>query len=200
MKEKILDQLKQEFSNLGLTDELLNEEADTLATSGIVTDDNLATIVKGQENRLKKYQSSFDKLRTENAKYRKQLEELADKGDENQLEGDKGENELITWLKSFKAEQELKAAADAKRTEVEGRNAKILAKAKELEISKERIEEGFAIADDADDTAINDYLAKVRKNEIAKGLDSKGSAFTIPTPNDKGKELAKAWANNLPEM
>lgn len=201
MKNRILEGLKQEFTNLGLSDDLLNEEAEMLATSGIVTEENIATIIKGQENRLKKYQSSFDKLRTETAKYRKQLEEMGkhNGGGDNQPPKTE-DNELLTWLKSFREEQDSRAKEAVAEKERKERFKKIVGKAKEIGITQERIDEGFAISDDADDNAINSYLEKVRKNEIAKGLESKGSAFTIPSANDKGEELAKAWANNLPSM
>ena len=76
MKEKIYNQLKQEFSKLGLSDELLQSVAASLDSTGLVTDENLATVVKGQENMLKSYQSNLDKLRTEGAGFKKELEEL----------------------------------------------------------------------------------------------------------------------------
>ena len=80
MKEKIYNQLKQEYARLGLSDELLQSVAASLEATGLVTDENLATVVKGQENMLKSYQSNFDKLRTEGAGYKKELEELKAKG------------------------------------------------------------------------------------------------------------------------
>ena len=48
MKEKIFNQLKQDFSKLGLSDEILQSVASSLDAMGLITDDNLATIVKGQ--------------------------------------------------------------------------------------------------------------------------------------------------------
>lgn len=69
MKEKIFNQLKQDFSKLGLSDEILQSVASSLDAMGLITDDNLATIVKGQESMLKSYQSNFDRLRTEGAAY-----------------------------------------------------------------------------------------------------------------------------------
>ena len=49
MKEKIYNQLKQEYARLGLSDELLQSVAASLEATGLVTDENLATVVKGQE-------------------------------------------------------------------------------------------------------------------------------------------------------
>lgn len=75
----------------------------------------------------------------------------------------------------------------------------IFSKARELNISKERIEEGFAITDEMDENAINSYLSRVRQNEVARSLEDKSSAFSLSTPEAQGKELAKQWAETLPD-
>ena len=209
MKEKIYNQLKQEYARLGLSDELLQSVAASLEATGLVTDENLATVVKGQENMLKSYQSNFDKLRTEGAGYKKELEELKAKGGQGGGQQKQPKDEMPEWFKEewekFKekekkinellAENE-KFKAEKARGE---RNALILAKAKELKISKSRIEEGFAIPDDMDEAGITTYLSKVKKNEVAKGLEDRSSAFSLSTSEDQGKELAKEWAKNLPD-
>ena len=204
MKEKIFNQLKQDFSKLGLSDEILQSVASSLDAMGLITDDNLATIVKGQEGMLKSYQSNFDRLRTEGAAYKKELEEMKAKGGG----GDQQQptNEEPEWFTRYKQEQEDKISKlmtenqNAKTEQARAaRNNLILSKAKELKISKERIEEGFAISDDMDEVAITDYLSKVRQNEVAKGLEDKSSAFSLSTPKDQGKELAKEWAEKLPD-
>lgn len=40
MKEKIFNQLKQDFSKLGLSDEILQSVASSLDAMGLITDDN----------------------------------------------------------------------------------------------------------------------------------------------------------------
>lgn len=104
MKEKIFNQLKQDFSKLGLSDEILQSVASSLDAMGLITDDNLATIVKGQEGMLKSYQSNFDRLRTEGATYKKELEEMKAKGGG----GDQQQptNEEPEWFTRYKQEQE----------------------------------------------------------------------------------------------
>ena len=208
MKEKIYNQLKQEYSRLGLSDELLQSVAASLEATGLVTDENLATVVKGQENMLKSYQSNFDKLRTEGAGYKKELEELKAKGGQGGAPQPKPQpkDEMPEWFTKYKEEQDKKLNAlieentKFKSEKARGeRNAMILAKAKELKISKSRIEEGFAIPDDMDEAGITSYLSKVKKNEVAKGLEDKSSAFSLSTPEDQGKELAKKWAESLPD-
>lgn len=207
MKEKIYNQLKQEYARLGLSDELLQSVAASLEATGLVTDENLATVVKGQENMLKSYQSNFDKLRTEGAGYKKELEELkARGGGQGGGQQQQPKNEMPEWFTKYKDEQDKKLNAlieentKFKAEKAKGeRNALILAKAKELKISKSRIEEGFAIPDDMDEAGIATYLSRVKKNEVAKGLEDRSSAFSLSTSEDQGKELAKDWAKNLPD-
>lgn len=208
MKEKIYNQLKQEYARLGLSDELLQSVAASLEATGLVTDENLATVVKGQENMLKSYQSNFDKLRTEGAGYKKELEELKARGGQGGAPQPKPQpkDELLELFNKYKEENDKKLNAlieentKFKAEKAKGeRNALILAKAKELKISKSRIEEGFAIPDDMDEAGIATYLSKVKKNEVAKGLEDRSSAFSLSTSEDQGKELAKEWAKSLPD-
>ena len=206
MKEKIYNQLKQEYSRLGLSDELLQSVAASLEATGLVTDENLATVVKGQENMLKSYQSNFDKLRTESAGYKKELEELKARGGQGGGQQKQPKDELLELFNKYKEENDKKLNAlieentKFKAEKAKGeRNAMILAKAKELKISKSRIEEGFAIPDDMDEAGIATYLSKVKKNEVAKGLEDRSSAFSLSTSEDQGKELAKEWAKSLPD-
>lgn len=206
MKEKIYNQLKQEYARLGLSDELLQSVAASLEATGLVTDENLATVVKGQENMLKSYQSNFDKLRTEGAGYKKELEELKARGGQGGGQQKQPKDELLELFNKYKEENDKKLNAlieentKFKAENAKGeRNAMILAKAKELKISKSRIEEGFAIPDDMDEAGIATYLSKVKKNEVAKGLEDRSSAFSMSTSEDQGKELAKEWAKSLPD-
>ena len=209
MKEKIYNQLKQEFSKLGLSDELLQSVAASIDSTGLVTDENLATVVKGQENMLKSYQSNLDKLRTEGAGFKKELEELRARGGKGGGQQQQPENEVPEWFKKewekFKENEKKINAIIAENEKFKAekargeRNAMILAKAKELKISKSRIEEGFAIPGDMDEAGITSYLSKVKKNEVAKGLEDRSSAFSLSTPEAQGKELAKEWAKSLPD-
>lgn len=61
MKDKIFQSLKQAYSSLGLGDALLQAQAETLASLGFVTDENLDAVVKAQEPQLKAYQAANDK-------------------------------------------------------------------------------------------------------------------------------------------
>lgn len=204
MKEKIFQQLKQKYSNLGLTEEVLQSVAESLSATGIVTDENLETVIAGQGTMLKSYQSSLDKVRTEGANYKKELEDLKSKG--SGTKPNPKEMEEPDWFKKYREEQEEKInalttaheAAQAEKARTERKNL-ILSKAKNLKISPERIDEGFAITDDMDETAIDTYLAKVKKNEVAKGLEEGSSAFRLSGQEENSKEAAKEWASQLPD-
>ena len=70
-------------------------------------------------------------------------------------------------------------------------------KAKELGIPEWK--EGFAITDDMDETAINSYLSSIKQNIVTNQLEEKETAFPLSTPEAQGKELAKQWAESLPD-
>lgn len=204
MKEKIFQQLKQKYANLGLTEEVLRSVAESLDAMGVVTDDNLETVIAGQGTMLKSYQSSLDKVRTEGANYKKELEDLKSKG--GGTKPNPKEMEEPDWFKKYREEQEEKIkalttaqeTAKAEKARAE-RNNLILSKAKSLKISQERIDEGFAISDEMDEAAIDTYLAKVKKNEVAKGLEEGSPAFRLSGQEENSKDLAKEWASQLPD-
>lgn len=81
---------------------------------------------------------------------------------------EKSIKELTSKLNTL-AEENTRAAAERARVE---RQTKILNIAKELGIPQSRIDEGFVIADDADDAAISSYLGTVMKNINANKLPS----------------------------
>lgn len=77
MKEKIYQSLKQTFSSkYGVNDVILLGLAESLAATGVITEENLATVVRGQESVLRAYQQNFDRVRKEGSDYKKELDEL----------------------------------------------------------------------------------------------------------------------------
>ena len=91
-----------------------------------------------------------------------------------------------------KAEKEAAAKAKAKADH----EAKILSKAKELGIPQSRIDEGFTIADDADDEAISTYLSKVSNNYKTLLQPTLGGFRQVST-GEATKEEVDNIANNL---
>jgi len=267
MKEKIFQALKQEYTSLGLGDEILMAHAESLAALGLVTDMNLKTVVEGQKGFLEGLQKFNDKRAAdaaktarENAKKefedeakkkaedaKKQAEEEAKKKAEEEakakaeaekaaaeaakkkaeeeaekarLEALKKQNEIPEWfvkqqeeaaakakaereaaearakeaaetaaqerkelletLKAFKEQNEtltktingIKEESDKAKAELAKKTRAdfILSKAKEMGIPQTRIDEGFVIADEADEKGISEYLGKVASNIKATQL------------------------------
>ena len=118
MKEKIFQKLKQEFSHLGLGDVILQAHADSLASIGLVTDENIDTVISAQKGFLENLQKTSDKrvtdavfkakadakkeLETEEA--RKKVEEETKKLEE-QAKREK-EKDMPEWYKVEKAATE----------------------------------------------------------------------------------------------
>lgn len=75
MKTKILQQLKQRYSNLGVSEKAFDGVADFLSKT-ITEEERIAESVAGAESFLKAYQSDVDKERTSASALRKELEAL----------------------------------------------------------------------------------------------------------------------------
>jgi len=206
MKTKIFNALKQEFSKLGLGDDVLQADADSLASTGLVTDDNLATVVKGRESALKIVQSSIDKERTQRTALQKQHDEY--KAAHPEAGGDPNKNEPKNDLDT-KIAQAVAAAMKPVTDELAGYKAKekvsarqqtIAEKCKALGIPQKVQDLGFSIADDADETVIDSYLAKVKETWVAGSLPTNESSLALSTNEKQLTELAEASVNNLPDI
>lgn len=237
MREKIFQKLKLEYSHLGLGKEVLQAQADALAATGVVTDENIDTIVssqaaflesiqkandqratdaqrKAREEALKEYEAKAeaDKKKAE-ADAKKAQEEAKKKAEEEAMRKEQ-EKQMPDWYvkekeanakreaessellkkltesnellrQGFDAMKKENEAFKAEKATAERRNL-IVAKAKELGIPEYRINEGFNIADDADETTIVDYLTTVSNNIKAYALPSNREAFPM-----SGGELKK---------
>ena len=64
MKDKLFQALKQTYPQFGLSDEILKHHATMLAATGVVNDENLATIVAGQKDYFQGLQAENDKRAT----------------------------------------------------------------------------------------------------------------------------------------
>ena len=218
MRDKIFQKLKQEYSHLGLGKEVLQAQADALAATGIVTDENIDIIVssqkaflesvqkandqratdaqrKAKEDALKEYEAQKEKERkaAEDEAKRKEIEkQMPDwyvkekQASDDMLKKLAESNELLR--KGLEAMQSENSAFKAEKAAAERKNL-ILSKAKELGIPEYRIKEGFSIADDADESAITNYLTEVSNNIKAFALPSNKEAFPMSGPELKKEEL-----------
>ena len=137
MKEKIFQLLKQEYKSLGLGDEVLQAHAEMLDKMGLVTDDNIETVVASQKDFLESLQKDNDRRVTDAKKKfeeaqkakedaeRKAAEEEAKKAAEEaerkRLEELAKKNEMPDYLKKYFEEQaaEKKASEEARTKERE---------------------------------------------------------------------------------
>lgn len=125
MKSLIFQKLKQEYSHLGLGDEVLQAHADALAATGLVTGENIDTIVSSQASFLESIQKANDKRVTDaqkkakddarkefeaSAAAAKKAEEEAKKKAEEEALRKKQEEQMPDW---YKLEKEAQSKNDA---------------------------------------------------------------------------------------
>lgn len=200
MKDKIFNLLKQTYSSFGLSDDILQGQAEALANTGLVTDDNLQAVIDGQKPFLSSLQSGIDKRVTDavNKAKSEKKEGAAAGGEQTKTEPDlqKLIEEAIA-AKLSPIQEELNAY---KAKEQQGARANMIAsKAKELGIPEWRAKEGFAITPEMDEAAITSYLASVKQNIVTAGLESSNTSGVLSTSDDKAKESAEEWASALPD-
>lgn len=118
MKEKIFQLLKQEYKSLGLGDEVLQAHAEMLDKMGLVTDDNIETVVASQKDFLESLQKDNDRRVTDAKK----------KFEEAQKAKEDAERKAAEEEAKKKAEEEAKKAAE----EAERKRLEELAKRNEM--------------------------------------------------------------------
>lgn len=135
MKDKIFQLLKQEYKSLGLGDEVLQAHAEMLDKMGLVTDDNIETVVASQKSFLESLQKDNDRRVTdakkkfeeaqkakedaeEEAKKKadEEAKKAAEEAEKKRLEELAKKNEMPDYLKKYFEEQaaEKKASEEAR--------------------------------------------------------------------------------------
>lgn len=244
MDKQLFNKLKQAYSSLGLGDDFLKAQAESLASLGFVTEENIDNVVASQKAFLEGVQKTND-TRVTNAVKRaneaaaakaaeqeknaaeaqaalqKQIDEL--KKSKKEPKEEPKEDDFLEKFNSANApmlesmqklQEQLKALQDLsksqqddltklqeEKTELERkqaaaeRKAKIIEKAKELQIPQYRIEEGFNISESATDEEIGNYLTKVAGNIKTNSLPTK-TPFAL-AGKEPSKEEAAAIANMI---
>lgn len=205
MKEKIFQSLKQTFSSkYGVSDEVLQGYAESLAATGLVNDENLATVIQGQESALRAFQKNFDRVRKEGSDYKKELDELKAKGGKPEDKPiEKPADDMATIIANA-VSAAVKPLSD-KLTQLETekvqatRQEQVLAKAKEYGIPETLIPM-LKVADDADldvfmkdakQTFVNAGFAEVKSPEV--GGDTKTETEAIASMISEGtKEIVES--------
>lgn len=146
MKVKIVNALKTAYANLGLSEKALDGVAAFLEKT-IKEESEIDAAIKEASvaNLLKVYQSELDSERGKASKAAKDLEELKkslNKGNDKPDVEKEEESELMTLLKSMKADNEaLKARLD--KQENDARNASVLKEVRETLIRGKRDRSGL---------------------------------------------------------
>lgn len=191
MKEKIINALKTEYSNLGFSAKAIDGVAESLAATGLVTDENLESIIKGQKSALSAMQAEIDSRVTsavEKAKAESNKDAIAANGGGQS----KSEPEKPFDAESFKAEllktiREEQAAAFMQAQRAAQRNATIASKAKEYGIP-EKLAEKFNIAQDAD---LDDYFKNAKQELIDAGFEVSEPPMQGGGVPNNGNDIAK---------
>lgn len=131
---------------------------------------------EAQKSEREAFQKMLEEMQKKSSEasetYRKQVEELS-----------RQTKEQTDVIAKMKKDAETAAAEEAARKHRE----KIVTKAKELNIPQSRIDEGFVIADDADDATIDAYLGKVAANYKSLNLP-RHDGFTLTDQQQATKE------------
>lgn len=117
MKEQIYESLRQSYGGkYGVADEVFMEQASGLAATGVITEDNLAQIVAGQDSFYKAISSKFDKVVSQKTNLEKQLEEERKKqaaqttttpaATQTQQTETNSDNAVLEYLKKLEAKLE----------------------------------------------------------------------------------------------
>ena len=179
MKAKIFAKLKQEFSSLGLGDEYLMSKAESLAATGLVTDDNIDAVVACQRKELEGLQKANDKRVTDALeKERKKHEEETRKKEQEAEEARR------------KAEEEAKQKGDPKPQPNTGIDA-VLKKMEEMEAANKKREEQYA-------TTIKTLTDKnTELGKTVKGLTDKNAASEAAAAKAARTAMIQAKAKEL---
>lgn len=174
MKTKIFQALKTKYSHLGLGDDILQEHANALAGLGLVTDDNLSTVVDAQSDYLSKLQKYNDK-RVNDAllKAKKDAEDEAAKKAKEEAEA-KAKAEEEAKKAAEEAEAKKKAEEEERKKAEELKNAEIPETVKKLmeeQASQAKAREEAYEKRQKELSDMIEKLAETNKN-LAQGYES----------------------------
>ncbi len=200
MKEKLFNALKTEYANLGFSDTAISGVAESLATTGSVTDENLDAIVKGQKSLLTSFQSEIDSrvtsAREKALAERKSEATSAGGGDLAEPKPSASTADIRSLIE--KAFEERVTPLQQKLQVYESREAAnerqnmISAKAKELGIDPKGLQ-FIHVPDELDEEGITKHLTAYKQYEVDRGLPTRS-----PFPQTDGK-VTKEEADRIAE-
>lgn len=208
MKEKIFQSLKQTFSSkYGVSDEVLQGYAESLAATGLVNDENLATVIQGQESALRAFQKNFDRVRKEGSDYKKELDELKAKDGKPEVKPEEKTEEKpdLAKLVVDAVNAAVKPLSD-KLTMIETekeqatRQEQILAKAKEYGVPESQAKR-YSIPNDVDlDTYFKDAAQELKNEGFAGVVPPESGDSTTKSDDDAIAELIGKGTKEIVEQ
>lgn len=215
MKAKIFAKLKQEYSSLGLGDEYLMSKADSLAATGLVTDDNIDAVVACQRKELEGLQKANNKRVTdalekerkkheeETRKKEQEAEEARRKAEEEAAAKKKGEHtDPVTNpdVEALRKQVEELTAAGKKRDEEYAANLKTLTESRDSlgKQVKELVDKNAASEAAAAKAARNAMImAKAKELGVPQWRIDEGFTIAEDASDEVITETLTKVANNI---
>nr|DAU82789.1 MAG TPA: hypothetical protein [Caudoviricetes sp.] len=215
MKAKIFAKLKQEYSSLGLGDEYLMSKADSLAATGLVTDDNIDAVVACQRKELEGLQKANDKRVTdalekerkkheeETRKKEQEAEEARRKAEAEAAAKKKGEHtDPVTdpGMEALRKQVEELTAAGKKRDEEYAANLKTLTESRDSlgKQVKDLVDKNAAAEAAAAKAARNAMiLAKAKELGVPQWRIDEGFTIAEDASDEVITETLTKVANNI---
>lgn len=190
MKEKIFSALKTKFSNLGFSTKAIEGMAESLAATGLITDENLDVIIEGQKSALSAMQAEIDSRVTSAVEKVKAETKNATLGYGGSQPKNEPENPFDA--EAFKAEllktiREEQAAIAQQSQQAAQRNAAIATKAKEFGIP-EKFASKLSIDQDTD---LDEFFKGVKQDMIDAGFEFSEPPTLGGGITDNGSDIAK---------
>lgn len=188
MKEKLFNALKTEYATLGFSDKAISGVAESLASTGLVTDENLDSIVQGQKKLLASFQSEIDSRVTsarEKALSEPKQGAKSNGGGEPTEPKTATSDDIKAMIEAAVAEkvtplQEKLQQYERKEMATE-RQTMIAAKAKELGIDQKCLQ-FLHVPDELDEDGVTQHLTAYKQYEVDRGLPT-----LSPFPKSEGK-------------
>lgn len=218
MKTKIFNALKQAYSSLGLGDEFLTAQAESLASLGYVTDENLANVVASQKAFLESAQKTNDKrvadamrkaqddaakaahsAEAKQAELLKQIEEAQAKIKELSEKAKtppgevKDDAEIPAWFKAMQAEREKELAKlNEQMQKLSDVNTTLKTDLEKMQTEKAASEKARAA-----ENRRNFINAKAKELGIPDWRIKQGFSFADDMDEDKIAETLTGYANDI---
>lgn len=191
MKEKIIEALKTKYSNLGFSSKAIDGVAESLAATGLITDENLDAVVEGQKSALSAMQSAVEK-----AKASKTNATSANGGGQQKNEPENSFDPEAMKAELLKTLREEQAAAMLQTQQAAQRAATIASKAKEYGIP-EKFAAKLNIAQDAD---LDEYFKSARQELADAGFEFSEAPAQGGGLSNSGDDIAKLISKGTEEI